>query len=348
MAGPLVYDRVKETTAVTGTGSATLLGAQTGYQSFNTSALGTGNTTYYCIADQGGPNWEVGVGTFTSPSTLARTTVLASSNAGSAVTFTTGTKDVFIVFPAAGNYIANPITIADQVSETVSNPALTVTQTWNNVATTFEGIVFNIINSASATGSRLFDVQAGGVTQFWIEPTYGIFSKLNLKLSDTVLFYNAALTAITCKITLTNSSANNVLSLTQYGTFAWTATTADAALDTGLNRNAASKVEINNGTAGTLGDLTLRQLYPAFTNTSTVGAVTINKSCGQAIIGAAGTSVVVTNNLVTANSQVLATAAANDTTGYVKNTVAISGSFTINLVAAATANLPVNFLVLNQ
>jgi len=92
-------DRVKETTTVTGTGPATLLGATTGYQSF--AVIGDGNTTYYCIADQGGANWEVGLGTYTaSGTTLARTTVLSSSNAGALVVFPAGTKDVFCTYPS--------------------------------------------------------------------------------------------------------------------------------------------------------------------------------------------------------------------------------------------------------
>ena len=95
----VVYDRVKETTAVVGTGTATLLGAAIGFQSF--AVVGNGNTTYYCITDQGGANWEVGLGTYTlSGTTLARTTVLSSSNAGALVSFTSGTKDVFVTYPS--------------------------------------------------------------------------------------------------------------------------------------------------------------------------------------------------------------------------------------------------------
>ena len=95
----VVNDRVKETTAVVGTGAATLLGAALGFQSF--AVIGNGNTTYYCISDQGGANWEVGIGTYTSAgTTLARTTVLASSNAGALVVFTAGVKDIFCTYPA--------------------------------------------------------------------------------------------------------------------------------------------------------------------------------------------------------------------------------------------------------
>lgn len=92
-------DRVKETTIVVGTGAATLLGSSIGFQPF--SVVGNGNTTYYCISDQFGSNWEVGIGTYSSSgNTLARTTVLASSNGGALVVFTAGVKDVFVTYPA--------------------------------------------------------------------------------------------------------------------------------------------------------------------------------------------------------------------------------------------------------
>jgi hypothetical protein len=83
---------------VLGTNDATLLGAVTGYQSF--AAVGNGNTCYYTIADANG-NWEVGLGAYSSVGpTLARTTVYASSNGGSKVSFPAGTKDVFLTYPA--------------------------------------------------------------------------------------------------------------------------------------------------------------------------------------------------------------------------------------------------------
>lgn len=91
-------DRVQETTTTTGTGTVTLLGAVFGYQSF--SVIGNANTTYYTIA--GGNEWEVGIGTYTSSgTTLARTTVLGSSNGGSLVNFSAGTKSVFVTYPAS-------------------------------------------------------------------------------------------------------------------------------------------------------------------------------------------------------------------------------------------------------
>jgi hypothetical protein len=96
----VLADRIQETTTTTGTGTVTLLGAVQGFQSF--SAVGNANTTYYTIAGQGTSEWEVGLGTYTSSgTTLSRTTVLGSSNAGSLVNFSAGTKNVFVTYPAS-------------------------------------------------------------------------------------------------------------------------------------------------------------------------------------------------------------------------------------------------------
>jgi len=95
----VLKDRVKESSTTTGTGTFTLAGASAGYQSF--AAIGNGNNTYYTIAAQTGTEWEVGIGTYTSSgTTLSRDTILASSNSGSAVNFSAGTKDVFVTYPA--------------------------------------------------------------------------------------------------------------------------------------------------------------------------------------------------------------------------------------------------------
>ena len=88
------------------------------------------------------------------------------------------------------------------------------------------------------------------------------------------------------------------------------------------------------------------RLYLDYTNTGTVGAVTINKSSGRVNIAAAGTSVVVTNTFVTAASKVMAIVSQNDATAIVKNVIPAAGSFTINLNAAATAQTSVYFFII--
>lgn len=94
----VLKDRVRDTTVTTGTGAVTLSGTPpTGYQAF--SAVGNGNTTYYTITGNG--EWEVGVGTYSSAGpTLSRDVVLESSNGGSLVVFSAGSKDVFVTYPA--------------------------------------------------------------------------------------------------------------------------------------------------------------------------------------------------------------------------------------------------------
>ena len=93
----VVKDRVKETTTTTGTGTITLAGAESGFQAF--SVIGDGNSTYYAIV--GDTEFEVGIGTYTSSgTTLARDSVNSSSNSGSLVNFSAGTKDVFVTLPA--------------------------------------------------------------------------------------------------------------------------------------------------------------------------------------------------------------------------------------------------------
>ena len=93
----VLRDRVKETSTTTGTGTYTLAGAVTGFEAF--SSVGNGNTTYYACTD--GTDFEVGIGTYTaSGTTLARTTILQSSNSDSAVNWGAGTKTLLCTLPA--------------------------------------------------------------------------------------------------------------------------------------------------------------------------------------------------------------------------------------------------------
>lgn len=117
----ILKDRVLETCTSPGTGAVTLLGAATGYQAFS-ATIGNGNTCYYTIADQNGANWEVGVGTYSSgANTLARTTVLSSSNGGSLTNFNSGTQNVFVTYPSeqavyqdSSGYITSPFISSTQ------------------------------------------------------------------------------------------------------------------------------------------------------------------------------------------------------------------------------------------
>ena len=106
-------DRVKQVTTTTGTGMLTLVSTPSGFQSFS-SVLSNGDTTYYCI--ESGANWEIGIGTYTS-NTLARTTVLASSNSNSLINITATRSFVFI------SYIADKAVYKDSAGRVVSGAA---------------------------------------------------------------------------------------------------------------------------------------------------------------------------------------------------------------------------------
>jgi hypothetical protein len=109
----VVNDRVKETSTTTGTGTITLAGAETGFDTF-AAGIGNSNTTYYCIAHQSNAEFEVGFGTLSSDSsTLARTTPISSSNSDSAVNFSSGTKDVFCTLPASRALVKDTATSVD-------------------------------------------------------------------------------------------------------------------------------------------------------------------------------------------------------------------------------------------
>ena len=131
----ILKDKVQETSTSYTTSSFTLDGAVTGFQSF--SVIGNANTTYYSAFDSSG-NWEVGIGTYSS-STLSRTTILSSSNAGSVVTFS-GTVNVFCTYPSERALYLDGTSANINVSQ---------------AAFTTNGIPYASSTSALATGSAL-------------------------------------------------------------------------------------------------------------------------------------------------------------------------------------------------
>lgn len=109
----ILNDRVKETSVTTGTTDFALDGAETGFQSFS-AGVAANNTTYYAAV--GATEWEVGLGTLSSDGlTLARTTIYTSSNSGAKVSFSAGTKSVFVTYPAS--IASTALQPADNVSE---------------------------------------------------------------------------------------------------------------------------------------------------------------------------------------------------------------------------------------
>ena len=165
----VLADRVRETTTTAGTGTITLLGAVPSCQSF--AVVGNGNTTYYTIVAYTGTEYEVGIGTYTSSgTTLSRDTVLASSNGGSLVNFSAGTKDVFVDYPAgravyedaAGNVDGYPIT-----GGTINNTTIGATTPTTGVFTTLTATGQTSLGGVAGAESLIVNAIAGSTR--WIE-----------------------------------------------------------------------------------------------------------------------------------------------------------------------------------
>ena len=162
----VLADRVYETSTTVGTGTLTLAGALNSYQTFS-AAIGNGNTCYYALAAVGGTDWEVGIGTV-GAGTLARTTILSSSNSNLVVNLPIGTVNVFVTYPsersvnldASGNATALGTPAAftgTNISGTASGltaGAATVLATARNIA----GVSFNGSTSINIPLSNLSDV----------------------------------------------------------------------------------------------------------------------------------------------------------------------------------------------
>jgi hypothetical protein len=117
----VLADRVKETTTTTGTSDFALGGAVSGFQTFS-AGVGNSNTTYYAVAL--GSDYEVGLGTLSGDGlTLARTTVLQSSNSDTKVSFASGSKDVFVTYPAEKAVLIDAIQTL--TNKTLTSPTLT-------------------------------------------------------------------------------------------------------------------------------------------------------------------------------------------------------------------------------
>lgn len=163
----VVKDRVQETSTTTGTGTYTLAGAVQGYQSF--SVIGNANKTYYSATD--GTNWETGIGTYTSVgTTLSRDAILESSNAGSAVNWGAGTKNIFVTWPADASNLNWSTTATAAGTTVLTNQSsyfqfftgsTTQTITLPVVSTLAEGWTFHITNNS--TGNLTVNSSGGNL-----------------------------------------------------------------------------------------------------------------------------------------------------------------------------------------
>ena len=167
----VLNDRVLETSTSTGTGTFTLGGAPSGFQTFS-AGIGGSNTTYYTIVNSTGNEWEVGLGTLDGGATvLTRTTVYRSSNGGSAVNFSAGTKNVFCTYPSTRsvNLDANGDLVLPTATLQIGTAGPTVfpntlAQMYSNVDNYAQLILQNINSGSSASSDLVLTADTGSDT----------------------------------------------------------------------------------------------------------------------------------------------------------------------------------------
>ena len=309
----VLLDRAKETTIVLGTtASAILLGAVSGYQSL--AGVGNANTTYYCIADQsGGANWEVGIGTYTlATTTLTRAaTPLSSSNAGATVSFSAGTKDVFIVYPsekgiwldASGNAIG------------LGTPAAFVGTNITGTATSFTAS--NVTTNANLTGDI---TSVGNATTLTNAPVIAKVLTGYVSGAGTVAATDSILQAIQ---KLNGNDATNA-NLTGMVTSVGNTTTVVT------NANLTGAIT-SVGNASSLGSFTSLQLATALTDETGTGSLVFATS-PTLVTPALGTpsSGTVTNLTGTASININGTVGATTATTGVFTTLSVGNAYVIN------------------
>jgi len=193
----VLNDRVKETTTTTGTGTLNLAGAVTGFETF-VAGIGNSNTTYYAITLPATAEFEVGLGTVTdaSPDTLARTTVISSSNSDNAVNFSAGTKTIFCTMPASKSVFL------DASGNTTLGADLSV----GDDLTVLGGVIDFKSNSGSPASLRMYCETSNAHFQTLQPQPHSAAAENTLRLPDSGDDGTQDLVAVNITQTLTNKT----------------------------------------------------------------------------------------------------------------------------------------------
>lgn len=228
-------DRVKDQTATTGTGTITVDGvAPTGYRTI-TSAHSTGATLRYVITNTSGSEWEVGEGVWTSATnTLTRVTVYASSNSGSLVSFSSGTKTVF-TGPVSQDFADYAPLASPALTGTPTAPTAAAATNTTQVATTAH-VFAERTNTATITNKTLTSPTLTTPVATGLRETKVAVAAADIDLSLGNWFtktITAATTFTASNVPATGTVASFILELTNGGAFtiSWSASFGTNVID---------------------------------------------------------------------------------------------------------------------
>jgi hypothetical protein len=210
----ITADRVKDTSTTTGTGNITVSGsAPFGYRTFST-VLSVSDTFYYCIQGQGTSEWEVGLGTYVSSNQFARTTVLSSSASNSAVSFSSGTKNVFITLAADKTLQIGPsssVTVPTVIGGTTASSSLTL-QSTSGVGTS-DSILFKVGNNGATTAMTVDTSGNVGIGTSSPSTKLNVVSAINGGIAVTDGTVNTIIYSSTSGISSIGTTTNHAVQL---------------------------------------------------------------------------------------------------------------------------------------
>ena len=381
----VVADRVKETTTSTGTGTINLAGAVTGFQTF-VAGVGDTNTTYYAIIDPAGGTWEVGIGTVTdsTPDTLSRDTIIASSNSGSAVNFGAGNKNVFSTQPAdkavyldsSGQLVIGGVAVTSTAAElnyvdgvtsniqtqldsklNLSGGTMTGALTLSGAPTADNHATTKIyVDELIAAGIHYHDPvrvespdSAGSLNATYNNGTSGVGATLTNNGTQAALVIDGVTLSTNDRVLIynqTNAFENGIYTVTNTGSAStnWVLTRATDADSYGLGNQSLSE-----GTSIFVleGDDGAGEVYACTTTgTITFGTTAINFSqIGRSAVITGNGGITVTSNVVSANVDATTqTTAANAVTSTASRTYAVQVDSSDDLVV----NVPWTDTTTNQ
>lgn len=360
----VVADRVKETTTSTGTGTINLAGAVTGFQTF-VAGVGDTNTTYYAIIDPAGGTWEVGIGTVTdsTPDTLSRDTIIASSNSGSAVSFGAGNKNVFSTQPAdkavyldsSGQLVIGGVAVTSTAAElnyvdgvtsniqtqldsklNLSGGTMTGALTLSGAPTADNHATTKIyVDELIAAGIHYHDPvrvespdSAGSLTATYDNGTSGVGATLTNNGTQAALVIDGVTLNTNDRVLIynqTNAFENGIYTVTNTGSAStnWVLTRATDADSYGVDNQSLSEGTSIFVLEGTDGS---GEVYACTTTgTITFGTTAINFSqIGKSAVITGNGGITVTGNQVSANvDATVQTTAANSVTSTASRTYAL-------------------------